>query len=296
FSASDDFNASPFYGYSLNNGIDGDIRNVLFDTRFSAYPFPVWAAAVLLDPSPNWNMKFGIFQTSKDMKNAELHVPIGRGIEQDRRRPNWERISGEACIEEHISDVAVDAVVQRVAVERRGIEVIRRAEAAKLQPDFVVRQLLLQEDLIQKRPLPSDHLLHRVDAANVLSRQVLAGAIDPAHHEQSALPADELLEIKLQTHECIIHDRGVTGMNSAAHVAIEDAVIEREHLQSGGEKAFPQPAPDARHVIGGDEPARLLDLRLLLRLQDRPVRARDRNRVLPKSCAGQSENNHTRAE
>src|SRR5207237_8982564 len=40
FSASDDFNASLFYGYSLNNGIDGDIRNVLFDTRFSAYPFP----------------------------------------------------------------------------------------------------------------------------------------------------------------------------------------------------------------------------------------------------------------
>jgi len=73
FSASDDFNASPFYGYSLNNGIDGDIRNVLFDTRFSAYPFPVWAAAVLLDPSPNWNMKFGIFQTSKDMFDNTEH-------------------------------------------------------------------------------------------------------------------------------------------------------------------------------------------------------------------------------
>ena len=28
FGASDDFNASPLYGYSLNNGIDGDIRNV----------------------------------------------------------------------------------------------------------------------------------------------------------------------------------------------------------------------------------------------------------------------------
>src|SRR3977135_1228504 len=28
FSASDDFNASPLYGYSVNNGIDGDIRNV----------------------------------------------------------------------------------------------------------------------------------------------------------------------------------------------------------------------------------------------------------------------------
>lgn len=39
FGASDDFNASPFYGYSLNNGIDDDIRNVLFDTSFSAYPF-----------------------------------------------------------------------------------------------------------------------------------------------------------------------------------------------------------------------------------------------------------------
>ena len=42
FGASDDFNASPLYGYSLNNGIDGDIRNVLFDTRFSAYPFATW--------------------------------------------------------------------------------------------------------------------------------------------------------------------------------------------------------------------------------------------------------------
>ena len=73
FSASDDFNASPFYGYSLNNGIDGDIRNVLFDTRFSAYPFPVWAAAVLLDPSPEFNMKFGIFQTSKDMFDNTEH-------------------------------------------------------------------------------------------------------------------------------------------------------------------------------------------------------------------------------
>ena len=50
FGASDDFNASPFYGYSLNNGINGDIRNVLFDTRFSAYPFAVWAAAVFILP------------------------------------------------------------------------------------------------------------------------------------------------------------------------------------------------------------------------------------------------------
>ena len=67
FGASDDFNASPFYGYSLNNGINGDIRNVLFDTRFSAYPFAVWAAAVFYDPTPEFHLKFGIYQTSDDM-------------------------------------------------------------------------------------------------------------------------------------------------------------------------------------------------------------------------------------
>jgi porin len=67
FAASDDFNASPLYGYSVNNGIDGDIRNVLFDTRFSAYPFAVWAAALLYDPAPEFNAKFGVFQTSERM-------------------------------------------------------------------------------------------------------------------------------------------------------------------------------------------------------------------------------------
>ncbi|MEY2561120.1 MAG: porin [Verrucomicrobiota bacterium] len=67
FSASDDFNGSPLYGYSVNNGIDGDIRNVLFDTRFSAYPFAVWAAVVLYDPTPAFNVKLGVFQTSDDM-------------------------------------------------------------------------------------------------------------------------------------------------------------------------------------------------------------------------------------
>ncbi|MEO7932334.1 MAG: carbohydrate porin [Chthoniobacterales bacterium] len=73
FSASDDFNSSPLYGYSLNNGINGNIRNVLFDTRFSAYPFPVWAGAVLYDPSPAWHFKFGLFQTSQDMFENDDH-------------------------------------------------------------------------------------------------------------------------------------------------------------------------------------------------------------------------------
>src|SRR5437879_8892374 len=43
-------------------------------------------------------------------------------------------------------------------------------------------------------------------------------------------------------------------------------------------------------MISGDEPARLLDLRFHLRLQDRAVRARDWNCVLPQGCCGQSEN------
>jgi porin len=73
FSASDDFNASPFYGYSLNNGIDGDIRNVLFDTRFSAYPFPVWAATAFYDPTPEFGLKAGLFQTSKGMFDNTKH-------------------------------------------------------------------------------------------------------------------------------------------------------------------------------------------------------------------------------
>jgi porin len=73
FSASDDFNASPFYGYSLNNGINGDIRNVLFDTRFSAYPFAVWAATVSYDATPEWNVKAGLFQTSSRMFDNTEH-------------------------------------------------------------------------------------------------------------------------------------------------------------------------------------------------------------------------------
>ena len=82
FSASDDFNGSPLYGYSLNNGIDGDIRNVLFDTRFSAYPFPVWAAALLYDPSPELNVKLGIFQTSSRMFENDDNG-LNWGIERD---------------------------------------------------------------------------------------------------------------------------------------------------------------------------------------------------------------------
>ena len=73
FGASDDFNASPLYGYSLNNGIDGDIRNVLFDTRFSAYPFATWAAAIFYDPTPEFNIKLGLFQVTPRMFENDDH-------------------------------------------------------------------------------------------------------------------------------------------------------------------------------------------------------------------------------
>ncbi|MEY2491304.1 MAG: porin [Verrucomicrobiota bacterium] len=80
FGASDDFNASPLYGYSLNNGVDGDIRNVLFDTRFSAYPFATWAAALFYDPTPEFNAKIGVFQVSEGMfENDDNGLNFGIG-------------------------------------------------------------------------------------------------------------------------------------------------------------------------------------------------------------------------
>jgi porin len=67
FGASDDFNTSPIYGLYMNNGIDGNIRNVLFDTQFSAYPFATWAARLRIDPTPEYNFQLGVFQTWNDI-------------------------------------------------------------------------------------------------------------------------------------------------------------------------------------------------------------------------------------
>jgi porin len=80
YGASDDFNTSPWYGYALNNGINGNIRNVLFDTRFSAYPFAVWAASVFLDPTPEFHLKAGVFQVSEGMfENDDNGLNFGIG-------------------------------------------------------------------------------------------------------------------------------------------------------------------------------------------------------------------------
>lgn len=81
FGASDDFNSSPLYGYSLNNAINGNIRNVLYDTRFSSYPFAVWAAALLYERE-DYFVKAGIFQTSDDMFDPKDHG-LDFGINSD---------------------------------------------------------------------------------------------------------------------------------------------------------------------------------------------------------------------
>lgn len=73
FGASDDFNASPIYGLYLNNGINGDIRNVLFDTQFSAYPFSTWAGMYRNDWKNGAFLEVGAFQTWKNIFNSQTN-------------------------------------------------------------------------------------------------------------------------------------------------------------------------------------------------------------------------------
>lgn len=73
FGASDDFNTSPLYGYYMSNAFDGNLRAVLFNTQFSAYPFATWAARLRLDPTPETNFQFGIFQAQDDVFDRDKH-------------------------------------------------------------------------------------------------------------------------------------------------------------------------------------------------------------------------------
>jgi porin len=72
-SASDDMNASPLYSLYLNNGIDGDIRNILFDTQSSAYPFPTWGGFLRYQISKRFYTKNAVFQTTKNVFDPGLH-------------------------------------------------------------------------------------------------------------------------------------------------------------------------------------------------------------------------------
>ena len=82
FGASDDFNTSPIYGLYMNNGIDGNIRNVLFDTQFSAYPFATWAARLRLDPTPEVELP------TRRFPNLERHL---------RPQAQWPRTGASAA-------------------------------------------------------------------------------------------------------------------------------------------------------------------------------------------------------
>jgi porin len=90
FSSSDDFNASPLYGYSMNNAINGDIRAVLFDTQFSAYPFSTWAASLRVNPTPQTYAQLGVFQNSD-----RLFSPSLNGVNWDIRDEDGVFIIGQ---------------------------------------------------------------------------------------------------------------------------------------------------------------------------------------------------------
>lgn len=73
FGASDDFNTSSLYGYYMSNAFDGNLRAVLFNTQFSAYPFATWAARLRLDPTPETNFQLGVFQAQDDVFDRDKH-------------------------------------------------------------------------------------------------------------------------------------------------------------------------------------------------------------------------------
>jgi porin len=66
-SATDDFVGSPYYSYSLNNAVNGQIRAVLFDGVMTSYPFPVWGARVKYQPKEDVVFMMGAYQLSDDI-------------------------------------------------------------------------------------------------------------------------------------------------------------------------------------------------------------------------------------
>ncbi len=72
-SPGDDFATSPLYGYYVGNGIDGQIRAVIDDTRFATYPFASWGARLRFDPTPEFNVMTGIFEVSDQIHNPNRH-------------------------------------------------------------------------------------------------------------------------------------------------------------------------------------------------------------------------------
>lgn len=71
--ATDDFVGSPFYSYSLNNAVNGQIRAVLFDGVMTSYPFAVWGGRVKAQLSADSSLQVGVFQLTDDMWDPSKH-------------------------------------------------------------------------------------------------------------------------------------------------------------------------------------------------------------------------------
>jgi len=71
--ATDDFVGSPFYSYSLNNAVNGQIRAVLFDGVMTSYPFAVWGGRVKAKFTEDHTLRVGLFQLTDDMFDPGKH-------------------------------------------------------------------------------------------------------------------------------------------------------------------------------------------------------------------------------
>ena len=83
--ATDDFVGSPYYSYSVNNAVNGQIRAALFDGVMSSYPFPVWGGRVKYQPSDEFYAMVGVFQTPTDMfdrdtQGVDFQFESGDGV------------------------------------------------------------------------------------------------------------------------------------------------------------------------------------------------------------------------
>jgi porin len=73
FATGDDFASSPLYWLYMNNGIDGNPQALPVNGQFSAYPWAVWAARLRIDPTPEFNAQFGVYQVSNRTFDRNLH-------------------------------------------------------------------------------------------------------------------------------------------------------------------------------------------------------------------------------
>jgi porin len=73
FSTGDDFASSPLYWLYMNNGIDGNPQALPVNTAFSAYPWAVWAARLLVRPTEETEIKLGVYQASDRIFDRAYH-------------------------------------------------------------------------------------------------------------------------------------------------------------------------------------------------------------------------------